>query len=430
MGRDGSRSPVGRWHSGWTVRLRLTALYSGLFLVSGGVLLGITYALVAHRLPSGGVFVARSVNGPNSAIRALIQAPPVKVLPGTGLQISGRTVLVPPPQAILGQVRALAQDTRSSALHQLLTDSGVALAVMVVFSSGLGWLVAGRALRPVRAMSGAAQTISEHNLHERLPETGPRDELRGLAASFNALLGRLEAAFDSQRRFVANASHELRTPLTLERAVVEVALADPDADLDSLRAMGARVLEIGTDQEATIEALITLARSQRGLDERRPVDLVATVEEVLEAAQARVVDRSVTVDNYLRPASISGDGRLIERMVANLVDNAVTHNYPGGWIRIDTTTDAGRATLRISNSGPAVAPGEIGRLLQAFQRGGQERAGHGTGLGLGLSIVDAIASAHAAQLTVVAGAAGGLDVAVTFAPESALDGGQSSTIRS
>jgi signal transduction histidine kinase len=414
----------GPHRSGWTVRLRLTALYGSLFLVSGGVLLGITYVLVSHRLPPSGVFVSRSVNGPNSAIRILVQGAPVKTPPGRSVQVIGGGAggqisdgigrVLPPPGAILGQVRTLAEETRASSLHQLVVDSGIALAIMAIASSGLGWLIAGRALRPLRAMTGAAQAISEHNLHERLPEDGPRDELRNLAATFNALLGRLEAAFDSQRRFVANASHELRTPLTLERAIVEVALADPDADVARLRAMATRVLEIGAEQEAIIDALITLARSQRGLDERRPVDLAATVETVLATTRAQAADRAITVEADLRPACAAGDDRLLERLVANLADNAVRHNYPGGWVGIETVTEGGRATLKVSNSGPVVADGDIERLVQPFQRAGPERTTRAAGLGLGLSIVEAIGAAHGAEFRLTTRPAGGLDALVTF----------------
>ena len=416
-----------RGSSGWTVRLRLTALYGALFLASGGVLLGITYALVAHLLPSGASQVRVTVRAPGPLHQLVIangsgnvggNAPDllfgsggVSVTAPAKAPVNG---LPPDPQALLAQLQSAASDQRAGSLRELLIGSAVALGAMVVVSSGLGWLMAGRALRPLRAMTGAAQEISEANLHERLPETGPRDELRRLAATFNALLARLESAFDSQRRFVANASHELRTPLTLERAVLEVALADPDADAASLRAACQRALSIGAEQEALIEALVTLARSQRGLDERHPVDLAATA--AAAVAKCGAADRSIALEVDTDRALLLGDQRLVERLVVNLLDNGVRHNYPGGWLQLRTSTRSGRAVLRVSNTGPQVRAVEVPELMQPFQTAGVDRTRHADGWGLGLSIVSAIAAAHDAELQVEARPAGGLDVVVTFPP--------------
>ena len=416
-----------RGSSGWTVRLRLTALYGALFLVSGGVLLGTTYALVAQRLPSAASQVQVTVRSPGPLRQIVIGNGSGNVAgnsPNLFLRTGGASATVPAkgplngppdPLALLAQLQSAAEAQRAGSLRELLIGSGVALGAMVVVSSALGWLMAGRALRPLRAMTGAAQEISEANLHERLPETGPRDELRRLAATFNALLARLESAFDSQRRFVANASHELRTPLTLERAVLEVALADPGADVASLRAACQRALSIGAEQETLIEALVTLARSQRGLDERHPVDLAATAAAV--AARCDAADRSVDMEIDTAPAVLSGDQRLVERLVANLLDNGVRHNYPGGWLHLNTsTTTSGRAVLRVSNTGPVVRRAEVPDLMQPFQRAGADRAGHADGWGLGLSIVSAIGAAHDAQVEVEPRPAGGLDVVVVFPP--------------
>jgi len=412
--------------SGWTLRLRLTTLYGTLFLASGGVLLGITYALVAGRLPSGASQVQVTIRAPGPLRQIVIgnasgsgnvaRSSPNLFLGSGGLSATtpakGPLNLPPDPQALLAQLQSAAEIQRAVALRELLIGSGVALGAMVVVSSGLGWLMAGRALRPLRAMTGAAQEISEANLHERLPETGPRDELRALASTFNALLARLECAFDSQRRFVANASHELRTPLTLERAILEVALADPGADADSLRAASRRALSIGAEQEALIEALVTLARSQRGLDERHPVDLAATAAAL--ATECDAAERSITMEIDTAPALLSGDQRLAERLVVNLLDNGVRHNYPGGWLRLQTSTESGRGVLRVSNTGPLVHAVEVPDLMQPFQRAGSDRAGHTDGWGLGLSIVSAIAGAHDAQLQVEPRPGGGLDVVLIF----------------
>jgi signal transduction histidine kinase len=254
-------------------------------------------------------------------------------------------------------------------------------------------------------MTAATRQISEENLHERLALSGPNDELKELGDTIDGLLARLEAAFDAQRRFVANASHELRTPLTLERAMIEVALADPNADAESLRAVCERVLAAGAEQERVIEALLTLARSQRGLEERRPFDLAA----VAEAALADLGPEP-RVEAMLESAATSGDQRLVERLVVNLLDNAVRHNVRDGWVRVRTRVEGERALLRVENTGPVVPADEVASLVEPFRRAAPERASHGGGLGLGLSIAAAIASAHDATLELRARPEGGLDV--------------------
>jgi signal transduction histidine kinase len=283
----------------------------------------------------------------------------------------------------------------------------LALGIMALGAVLLGWLMAGRALRPLRTMTAATRQISEENLHERLALTGPDDELKELGDTIDGLLARLQAAFDAQRRFVANASHELRTPLTLERAMIEVALADPHADAGSLRAVCERVLAAGAEQERVIEALLTLARSQRGLEERRPFDLAA----VVEAALADLGPEP-RVEATLEPAATSGDQRLVERLVVNLLDNAVHHNVCGGWVRVRTSVEGERALLRVENSGPVVPADEVANLVEPFRRATADRSSHDGGLGLGLSIAAAIATAHDAALDVRARPEGGLDVRV------------------
>ncbi len=392
-----------------TVRLRLTALYGAVFLASGAALLIVTYVLVAHRLSGSTVYLRSTGNGVTSG--SVIGAPPPQAIGSAPLQIPATPRQA---EALAEQLRAAAAHSRAVALHGLVVESGEALAIMAVASTGLGWLVAGRALRPVRAMTSAARQLSEHNLDERLPDDGPRDELGDLATTFNALLGRLERAFDSQRQFVAHASHELRTPLTLERAVVEVALADPDADEATLRTACERVLAIGAQQEALIEALLTLARSQRGLDERRSVDVAAAMEAAVEAGRAASAARSLRVHVDLRPAWAAGDERLVERLATNLVDNAVRHNRDGGAVEVRTDTVGGCASLSVTNTGPPVRGNDIQRLLQPFQRSEEGRAAGADGLGLGLSIVAAIAGAHGASLSAQPVPGGGLRVDVCF----------------
>ena len=231
--------------------------------------------------------------------------------------------------------------------------------------------------------------------------------MKELGDTIDGLLARLQAAFEAQRRFVANASHELRTPLTLERAMIEVALADPHADADSLRAVCERVLAAGAEQERVIEALLTLARSQRGLEERRPFDLAAVV-----GAALADLGPEPRVDTTLELAPISGDRRLVERLVVNLLDNAVRHNVRGGWVRVRTSVEGERALLRIENSGPIVAADEVASLVEPFRHAASDRSSHRDGLGLGLSIAAAIATAHDSTLEVRARAEGGLEVEV------------------
>jgi signal transduction histidine kinase len=274
--------------------------------------------------------------------------------------------------------------------------------------------MAGRVLTPLRTMTARAQRISERNLHERLALSGPDDELRELGDTFDGLLGRLERAFEAQRRFVANASHELRTPLTAERAMVEVALADPELDIASLRDVCERVISAGEDQERLIEALLTLARSQRGLERREQFDLADVVKEALTALGGRSSQRLPTIESLLARAPLAGDRQLIERLVVNLLDNAVGHNTDGGWVEVRTSQTAGQALLRIANSGPRVATAELGALLEPFRRAASDRAGQHSGHGLGLSIAAAIAETHGTSIRLNAREGGGLEVEVAF----------------
>jgi signal transduction histidine kinase len=374
-----------------SIRLRLTLLYGALFLAGGAVLLTITYLLVAHRY-SGEFFVTagKSVTVAKAA---------------NGTPMLGTTSLASPDQVI-----AQAHAQSNAALHALLIESGIALTIMAVISIWLGWLVAGRALQPLRTITNAARDISASNLHRRLALKGPDDELNQLGTTFNGLLERLEASFDAQRQFVANASHELRTPLTFERTLLEVALADPDASVESLRRTCEQLLESGEQQERLIEALLMLSRSQRGLDRRERVDLAA-----ITLGRLRSTGRDgLEVDASLLPAETTGDPRLVERLVANLVDNAVKHNVPSGTVTVKTETREARALLTVENTGPAIEPADLDRLFQPFQRLHAERTGTPNGTGLGLSIVYAIATAHDASITLRSRTGGGLRIEISF----------------
>ncbi|WP_413759142.1 sensor histidine kinase [Streptomyces sp. MMBL 11-3] len=403
-----------------SVRWRLTLLYGGMFAVTGAVLLALTYALVAED-PSLSVSGADVRAGaPESSAGTGSGSGP-----GAGAGPTGR----PGAAAVEGYVRERLAVQRGDQLHQLLVESGIALGVMAVASLVLGWLVAGRVLAPLRDMAEAARRISADDLHRRLAVSGPDDELKGLADTFDDLLARLEGAFEAQRRFVANASHELRTPLTLQQAVVDVALADPDADAASLRAACLRVRAAGQEQERLIEALLTLARGQQGLRERErePVDLAVLVAELLPAPGGRP-----RVSAELGPAPLLGDPQLVGRLVGNLLENAVRHNVPEGegeegWVTVRTGVVAGgRAWLRVVNSGAVVPAGEVGVLFEPFRRVGVERVRASSrtrdreGVGLGLSIVAAIVAAHGGGVEVRARGEGGLWVEVVFPPPPPL----------
>jgi signal transduction histidine kinase len=335
--------------------------------------------------------------------------------------------------------QAEAAGLRRDTLDQLLIESGVAFGIMAVASVGLGWLMAGRVLRPLRTITTAARRISARSLHQRIAMTGPDDELKELGDTFDQLLGRLDASFRAQRQFVANASHELRTPLARQRTLLEVALRDRQATDVSLRLACERALAAGEQQGRLIAALLTLARGERGLAAFEPFDLGAVAAGAVDAWRDEARANGVTVTADLGPAPALGDPALAERLVANLADNAIRYNVPGGQVGITTGGRDGRAFLAVTNTGPVIPPDQLGRLFQPFQRldpgrGGRAGSGGGAGrdgggperggLGLGLTIVSAIAAAHGAELRAVTRAAGGLAIEVVFPPVPARAGGQ------
>jgi signal transduction histidine kinase len=292
--------------------------------------------------------------------------------------------------------------------------AGVALAgVMVLLALGVGWLLAGRVLRPLRGIISSAQAVSTSNLHQRVALAGPRNELTELGETLDNLFGRLEASFEAQRRFVANASHELRTPLAAGRTLLQVALADPGADQAALRATCQEVLDLGQQQERLIGALLTLASSETGIEHWHPIDLAEIAEQVVSDRRTDAGRYGIHVSTALSAAPATGDASLTECLIANLVDNALRHNLPGGTIDIATAITGGRAVLTVSNTGRPVPAGEVDRLFQPFQRLGADRV-PAAGYGLGLAIVRAIAAAHGAALVANARPRGGLDIEVSF----------------
>lgn len=366
--------------SRWTLRTRLTVLYGVLFFLAGAVLLGLTYLLVQASLES-------QLTGGLDTRAAALRAQGV-------------------PDDVLEQARRDQEALRDAALGSLLTQGGLALVGVGVAAAGLGWLVAGRALRPLHRITETAQRIaasSGRGLHERLALSGPRDEVRRLGDSFDSMLEQLDRSFDGQRRFVANASHELRTPLALNRALVEVAVTRPAASED-LRQLGTSLLEVNERHERLIDGLLTLADSENAVTTRSPVDLAEVAARVASASMRR----------SLAPAPTSGDPVLIERLMQNLVDNAVRYNVPSGWVSVRTSVSGDHAVLTVENTGPVVAAYEVESLFQPFRQLGDRRAGPDRGFGLGLSIVRAIAQSHGGTATATPRDGGGLVVTVSL----------------
>ena len=314
------------------------------------------------------------------------------------------------PQGANGQVLAGIQaDTNAQVIRSVAILAG-----LVILSLAAGWLIAGRFLRPLRTITAAARDISASNLNRRLALAGRHDEFKDLGETLDDLFERLEASFESQRRFVANASHELRTPLAAERTLLQVALADPEATVETLRSTCQEVLVLGDQQARLIDALLTLASSERGIEHWEPFDLADVAVKVIGDRRHEAEHRGLRILTMLTAASATGDPSLAESLVANLVDNAMRHNVPGGRVEVLTTKMDGHAVVRVGNTGTVIPPAELDRLFQPFQQLGRERIRHGDGHGLGLAIVRAIASAHKAAITATARPEGGLDVEVSF----------------
>ncbi|MFI6318524.1 sensor histidine kinase [Nonomuraea sp. NPDC050556] len=394
-----------------SVRLRLTLVYGALFAASGVVLLAITYLLFRGSRP---LVIVNDDPG--------------------------------------GRFRALARQQQAAILENLLFQAVIALALMTVISFLLGWLVAGRMLRPLRTMNTALKLISARNVHERLALPGPRDELRNLADTVDGLLERLHSALDAQKRFVANAAHELRTPLTLEHALLEESLLHRDSDTPSVRSIMERLLDLSRQQGRLLESLLTLAKSESGLDHREVLDLAEIAEHTIRAMEGTGpgadgnnprtgagADRgddgnnptaSAATDSWangkpvgagcshprlvtgIAYAPTTGDPALVERLITNLLDNAMRYNVPGGRVEISTRIEAGKAVVAIANTGPVIPPEQVHRLFEPFQRLDRTRADDHHGLGL--SIVRAIAVAHDAPLSASARPQGGLAIEIHF----------------
>ncbi|BCB85751.1 sensor histidine kinase [Phytohabitans suffuscus] len=383
----------------WTIRVRLTVLYGGLFFLAGAVLLGVTYLLMAQRLDRN--LGTRSDFGVRQEqVRELFPNNPSMV------------------QVVQDALDAR-ERMRDDALDSLLTQGGMALLCVGLVAGAFGWVVAGRALQPLHRITETARRIAgadapRAGLHERIVLAGPRDEVKELADTFNVMLERLDRSFDGQRRFVANASHELRTPLALNRALVELAVTRQGAAAET-RQLGESLLTVNERHERLIDGLLTLADAENEVADRSPVDLYEVAGHVLD--QTKTPDLEVL--RQLAPAPTRGDPILLERLVQNLVENATRHNLPRGWLAVTTHAGNGWAVLTVTNTGPVVPAYEIEALFQPFRRLNRERVDGGRGFGLGLSIVRAVATAHGGVVQAVPREGGGLVITVAL-PQRAL----------
>jgi signal transduction histidine kinase len=390
------------------VRARLAVMYTVLFLLAGTSLLALTYALVANVLVPAPANTSKPI--PPRIGQLLGQC---KEREAPGQPPMSASLVAKCNRAFAAAPGAGANDQRLRTLNALRGASLIGLGVLAIASAGLGWLVSGRALRPVRSITEAARRASELRLGQRLALTGPDDEFKQLADTFDVMLERLDAAFTSQKRFVANAAHELRTPLTAMRTAIEVTLSKPTRTPDQLEAMAARVKRSVEQAEATVEALLTLATSELGPTTQEAVDLATAAEDALDAAHARIDQRHINVDAALEPALARGDRVLLERMIANLTENAVRHNNPGGWIGIRTIQQTDSAVFEIANTGPNIPAEQIPTLFEPFARA-KQRLNPSDSAGLGLSIANAIARAHSATITASPRPGGGLEMSVTI----------------
>lgn len=415
-----------------TIRLRLTLAYGLVFLVTGALMLTLGYLLVRHGLHErhnlhkeaqrlaqplwnalfGGHHPAHFHNPPGAAPEpggggdsGLGDVGAGGLGAGTG--VLGRLTATD-SHIFRGVVQSVYAQATSDALHRLLIEYIGALAVMTAVSVVAGWLLAGRALAPLRAITAAARRVSGENLGERIALVGPEDELKELADTFDGMLARLDRAFASQRHFVANSSHELRTPLAIMRTEVDVALADPDASVAELRAMGEAIRETIDRSEALIAALLVLARSEAIAGRAETLDLGELAADCVTDLHLQAQNAGVTVTTDLQPALTRAEPALAERVTANLIDNAIRHNVRGGHLHVQTRTVGGDVELLVENGGAVIDPGDAQALTEPFRRLNRAVGG----FGLGLSIVRSVAEAHGGSVAVRAPATGGLAVTV------------------
>jgi signal transduction histidine kinase len=390
------------------IRTRLTALYGVLFLLAGAGMLAFTYLLVQQsfndRHPgTGGVAFQASTGGTPLSQPPSNQPQPEQQQVRTS---DGRVITL---SEAAREATALEEKFRADTLNSMLTRGGIALGGFAVVAVGFGWLMADRALRPLHQITATARRVADRNLRERIALTGPPDEMKELADTFDSMLERLDRAFDGQRRFVANASHELRTPLAINRTLIQVALSHPQAPAQT-RQLGETLLEVNTRHERLIDGLLTLASSEQSITARDPLDLAEVARYVLDQT---ISPSGPRLEALLQPAPTAGDPVLLERLVQNLVHNAVAYNVPDGWISASTRTIGDQVELSITNTGPTIPGYEIPGLFEPFRRL-HDRVGSADGTGLGLSIVRSVARAHGGEVTAQPRDGGGLRVRVTL----------------
>jgi signal transduction histidine kinase len=370
-----------------SVRQKLTIIYAAMFLAAGAILLGLNYTLMTQVLPT-----------PNSQTLIASLGPDT-----TGPGLTGQL-----PAGVV----AYAVNFRDQVLNQLLLQSSIALGVMAIIAGILGWIVAGRVVQPLKHMTATARRLSERTLHERINLEGPDDELKDLANTFDAMLARLDAAFDTQRRFVSNASHELRTPLAISRAAVEVVLDKPRPSTEQWRDMAERVLLSTERSERLIDSLLLMARIENAPRAQERVDLGLIAKDALADIAGEVGRLGLTVTSETATAPVHGDPELLRRLAGNLVENAVRHNVSGGWIKVETNRRENESVLKVSNGGALLRREDLRLIFEPFVRLGKARTGSSRGAGLGLAIVASIAQAHSGRVSAEGIEGGGLAVIV------------------
>ncbi|WP_426366695.1 sensor histidine kinase [Streptomyces sp. E-08] len=381
-----------------TIRIRLTLLYGGMFLIAGILLLSIIYLFTAQALSdSTSQLPFKVVNGtvqPTTSGCRLPESP-------TGDQLNDAVTLCLRHQSDI-------------ALHDLLRRSLFALLGLSIIAFAFGYAMAGRVLSPLGRITRTARQVAGSDLSRRIELDGPDDELKELADTFDEMLERLERAFTAQQRFVANASHELRTPLAINRTLLEVHLSDPGAPVE-LQQLGKTLLATNERSEQLVEGLLLLARSDNQIIERKPVDLAEVAERGVDQVHAEAEAKGVEIRGERGPAVVQGNGVLLERIALNLLQNAVRYNVPeGGWVEVTTEAKDGQAVLVVSNTGPVVPAYEIDNLFEPFRRLRQERTGSDKGVGLGLSIARSVARAHGGRIIAEPREGGGLVMRVTL----------------
>jgi len=396
-------TPLARVRAGFTgsVRARMTLMYGGVFtIITVGVLLGVLRGQGRAVNDQFDRLTNWEVAGVPCEARPTAELPPCEVVPFDQSRPAAGT----PTRTGITKPQDVQEDVLSSQRLSIL----VAIAVIAVLAFTVCWWLTGRLLRPLHRITAAAQRLSLSTLHERIALTGPDDELRRLADTFDAMLDRLERAVDGQRRFIANVSHELRTPLAVQRTAIEVGLAHPTPE--RLERIRTELLRNTLRSERLIEGLLLLAKGERGLDARAPVDLSAVVNEAVEESRSRADAAGVTLRlQAVRPVAVLGDEVLLSQLVTNLVENAIRYNVPGGNVVIELSEDTG---LVVGNTGPHVPEDRADELFEPFRRLDADRTGSGEGAGLGLSIVGAIARAHGGTVTLRPNPDGGLTVRV------------------